>query len=115
TKIGSDTVTRNFCFLLADKERLPYFRSIVQAYTKLLDQATGKIRGTLTTAISLSDAKQRSVQKELEAKAGASLELKFEVDPSILGGVVLKVGDRILDSSLRAQLEILRGTLKRGN
>ncbi len=115
TKIGSDTVTRNFCFLLADKERLPYFRSIVQAYTKLLDQATGKIRGTLTTAISLSDAKQRSVQKELEAKAGASLELKFEVDPSILGGVVLKVGDRILDSSLRAQLEILRGSLKRGN
>ncbi|MDO5535934.1 MAG: ATP synthase F1 subunit delta [Desulfovibrionaceae bacterium] len=114
-KIGSDNVTRNFCYLLADKDRLPYYRSIVAAYTKLLDQATGVIRGTLTTAIPLTQAKQKSVKAELEAKAGATLELAFDVDPSILGGVVLKVGDRILDSSLRAQLEILRGTLKRGN
>ncbi len=114
-KIGCDTVTRNFCYLLADKERLPYYRSIVQAYTKLLDEAKGVIRGTLTTAIPLSQAKQKSVKAELEAKASAALELTFDVDPAILGGVVLKVGDRILDSSLRAQLEILRSTLKRGN
>ncbi len=114
-KIGCDTVTRNFCYLLADKERLPYYRSIVQAYTKLLDDAKGIIRGTLTTAIPLSQQKQSSVKAELEAKAGAAIELTFDVDPAILGGVVLKVGDRILDSSLRAQLEILRSTLKRGN
>ena len=114
-KIGCDTVTRNFCYLLADKERLPWYRSIVLAYTKLLDEAKGIIRGTLTTAIPLTPAKQKAVLGELEAKAGAALELTFDVDPAILGGVVLKVGDRILDSSLRAQLEILRSTLKRGN
>ncbi len=114
-RVGADAVTRNFMCLLADKERLPCFRGIVQAYTRLLDEATGVVRGTLTTAIPLSQAKQKSVRQELAAKAGASLELAFNVDPSILGGIVLKVGDRILDSSLRAQLEILRGTLKRGN
>ncbi len=115
-KIGSDGITRSFCFLLAEKERLSCFRDIVTAYTKLLDEATGVVRGTLTTAVPLSQAKQKSVKAELEArKPGTTLELAFNVDPSILGGVVLKVGDRILDSSLRAQLEILRDTLKRGN
>ena len=47
-------------------------------------------------------------------KAGAGIELTFDVDASILGGVVLKVGDRVLDASLRAQLAILRETFKRG-
>ncbi len=114
-KIGCDATTRNFCYLLADKERLPWYRSIVLAYTNLLDKAQGIIRGTLTTAVPLTQARQKAVREELEQKAGAALELTFDVDPAILGGVVLKVGDRILDSSLRAQLEILRSTLKRGN
>lgn len=114
-KLGCDATTRNFCFLLADKERLPWFRSVVDAYTKLLDDARGIVRGKLTTAVPLNQARQEAVKQELEQKAGATLELAFDVDPAILGGVVLKVGDRILDSSLRAQLEILRSTLKRGN
>ena len=54
------------------------------------------------------------IKAELEKKAGASIELAFDVDASILGGVVLKVGDRVLDASLRAQLAILRETFKRG-
>lgn len=114
-KIGSDSVTRNFCFLLADKERLAYFRAIVQAYGTLLDEAKGIIRGKLTTAIELNAAKQKTVRADLVKKAGTEIELTFDVDQSILGGVVLKVGDRVLDASLRAQLEILRETFKRGN
>ena len=51
----------------------------------------------------------------MEKKAGKAIELSFDVDKSILGGVVLTVGDRVLDASLRAQLEILRETFKRGN
>ena len=47
-------------------------------------------------------------------KAGTGIELGFDVDPDILGGVVLKVGDKVLDASLRAQLAILRETFKRG-
>ena len=113
-KIGSDQVTRNFCYLLADKGRLAYFRAIVQAYVKKLDEVKGIIRGKLTTAISLTQAEQKTYKAELEKKAGSPIELTFDVDDSILGGVVLKVGDRVLDASLRAQLENLRETFKRG-
>ena len=62
----------------------------------------------------LTDNKRAELEAELEKKAGASIELAFDVDASILGGVVLKVGDRVLDASLRAQLAILRETFKRG-
>ena len=79
-----------------------------------LDDAKGIIRGNLTTAVELTDAKRGRLKAALEEKAGAGIELTFDVDASILGGVVLKVGDRVLDASLRAQLAILRETFKRG-
>ena len=71
----------------------------------MLDDAKGIIRGTLTTAVELTDNKRAELKAELEKKAGASIELAFDVDASILGGV---------DASLRAQLAILRETFKRG-
>ncbi len=113
-KVDCDAVTRSFLHLLADNERLPQFRDIVREYGRLLDAANNVVRGTVTTAVPLTKEKRKSVRDELEAKAGKTLELAFEVDPAILGGVVLKMGGRILDSSLRAQLEILRDTLRRG-
>ena len=113
-KIKADKTVSNFCLLLADKERLAYLGEIVGWYGKLLDDAKGIIRGTLTTAVELTDNKRAELKAELEKKAGASIELAFDVDASILGGVVLKVGDRVLDASLRAQLAILRETFKRG-
>lgn len=110
----ADTMMSNFCFLLADKERLASLRDIASCYGKLLDEEKGVIRGTLTTAVALDAKKQGALKNNLEKKAGKNIELSFNVDTSILGGVVLKVGDRVLDASLRAQLAILRETIKRG-
>ena len=62
----------------------------------------------------LTEDKQAAIRATLEQKAGTGIELGFDVDPDILGGVVLKVGDKVLDASLRAQLAILRETFKRG-
>ena len=105
---------RNFCFLLADKERLAFLREIANWYGKLLDEAKGVIRGRLTTAVKLSAAKQAELKAALQEKSGADIELTFAVDKDILGGMVLNMGDRVLDASLRAQLGILRETFKRG-
>lgn len=113
-KLKADKTVRNFCFLLADKDRLPLLRDIINRYGQLLDEAGGIVRGKLTTAVKVSAEKQAVLKGELEKKAGTALELVFDVDQSILGGVVLKVGDRVLDASLRAQLSILRETFKRG-
>ena len=113
-KMKADKTMTNFCFLLADKERLASLRDIASCYGKLLDEEKGVIRGVLTTAVALDAKKQGALKTSLEKKAGKHIELDFNVDTSILGGVVLKVGDRVLDASLRAQLAILRETIKRG-
>lgn len=114
SKIAADKTVSNFCMLLADKGRLPFLREIATYYGTLLDTEKGVIRGHILTAVELDAKKQGQIKTLLEKKAGKSLELAFDVDTSILGGVVLKVGDRVLDASLRAQLAILRDTIKRG-
>ena len=104
--LDADPVVKNFCLLLADKERLPLFGEIVECFGKLLDEAKGIVRGRLLT--------QAGILAALEKQTSKQLALTFEVDPSILGGVVLQVGDKVLDASLRAQLTILRDIIKRG-
>lgn len=113
-KLGADRTMRNFCFLLADKERLASLRQIAGWYGILLDEANGVLRGKVITAVKLSKAKQEQLRAELAKKSGGDIELAFSVAPEILGGMVLAVGDKVLDSSLRAQLGILRETFKRG-
>lgn len=112
--LEADGMVRNFCFLLADNERLVCLREIASCYGTLLDKAQGIVRGRLTTAVPLPDGRQHAIRTELGQKSGAQIELDFAVDESILGGMVLNMGDRVLDASLRAQLEILRETFKRG-
>ena len=113
-KLKADQTLRNFCFLLADKERLAFLREISAWYGKLLDEAKGVVRGQIVTAVKLPADKKAKLKESLEKKTGAAIELTFAVDKDILGGMVLKMGDRVLDASLRAQLGILRETFKRG-
>lgn len=113
-KVGVDPVVKNFCLLLTDKERLPLFGEIVESFGKLLDEAWGIVRGRLLTAVNLSKEQQTGILARVEKQTSKQIALKFEVDPSILGGVVLQVGDNVLDASLRAQLAILRDIIKRG-
>ena len=114
SQLDVDPMIKNFCSLLAEKERLPLFEEIAEAFGKLLDEAWGVVRGKLLTAVSLSKEQQAGILARLEKQTSKQIALKFEVDPSILGGVVLQVGDNVLDASLRAQLAILRDIIKRG-
>ena len=114
-KAGADETVKNFCHLLADKGRLAALPAIAGCYGELLDDERGILRGTVITAVKLDAEKQKKLKAGLEKKAkNKQLELVFNVDKAILGGLMLKVGDRVLDASLRAQLTILRDTIKRG-
>ena len=113
-KMEADKVLRNFCFLLADKNRLSELTGISDWYGSLLDNANGILRGKVITAIPLSQDRREKLKNSLEEKAGSKMILDFEVDPDILGGMVLAIGDKVLDTSLRAQLGILGDILKRG-
>ena len=113
-KLDADQILRNFCNLLADKERLGSLYDIAEWYKILHDETRGILRGRVTTAIKLAPEKQAEMKDALNKKFGKDLELTFHVEPEILGGMVLAVGDRLMDSSLRAQLGALRETLRRG-
>ncbi len=112
--MSASRIFSNFCLLLAEKGRLPYLRKIGDHYADLLDAENNVVRGSLTSAVALDAKKQGQIKAQLKKKSGKDIELSFNVDPSILGGMVLTVGDRVLDASLRAQLSNLREIIKRG-
>ncbi|WP_027183658.1 ATP synthase F1 subunit delta [Desulfovibrio inopinatus] len=113
-KLSPHPMIVNFVGLLADKGRLVYLPEIAAYYGVLLDADKGIVRGELVTALALSKAKQTAIKKKLEKQLAKTLMLDFDVNEDILGGVVLKVGDKVLDASLRAQLQMLKEKIKRG-
>jgi F-type H+-transporting ATPase subunit delta len=104
----------DFCKLLADKNRLRDFPAITDSFHSLLDAEKNIVRGELYTAVPLDEAQKAELSKRLGEKGACELKLKFEVCPEILGGLVLKIGDRVMDASLRAQLVILKDTISKG-
>ena len=80
----------------------------------MLDEARGISRGVVTTAVELDEARKDSIRTKLESQTERKLELEYVIDPSIIGGVVFQVGDMVYDASLRAQLDNLRESIKRG-
>ncbi len=113
-KCNVGKVVQNFCLFLADKGRLPNFLEIQDYYNRLLDIHEGILRGKLITAIDLPSAKQKKVKEQLEKQLAQNLYLEYEKNEDILGGLVLRVGDKIYDASLKAQLEQLKENIKRG-
>jgi F-type H+-transporting ATPase subunit delta len=104
----------NFCLFLADKSRLEFFLPIQAYYRKLLDEQEGILRGSLITAIDLSQDKQDEVRSGLEKQLKKNLILDFETNADILGGLLLRIGDKLYDASLKAQLELVKENIKRG-
>ena len=104
----------NFVNLLADKSRLVSLPEIAEDFGAMLDEKNGIVSGKLVTAVSLSDTRKVELKERLEKQTGKKLVLDFATDAEILGGVVLQIGDSVLDASLRAQLNILKETIKRG-
>ncbi|MDR1490979.1 MAG: F0F1 ATP synthase subunit delta [Desulfovibrio sp.] len=103
-----------FCKLLADKNRLRDFSAIADSFNALLDAEKNIVRGELYTAVPLDDAQKAELSRRLGEKGACELELKFNVSPEILGGLVLRIGDRVMDASLRAQLTILKDAISKG-
>jgi F-type H+-transporting ATPase subunit delta len=113
-KIGAREPILNFWRLLADKNRLSELANIAAAFGELLDAEKNILHGRLSTAVPLDEKQRAALAEELQKKARRALALEFDVNPEILGGVVLRIGDRVLDASLRAQLSLLKDTIRKG-
>jgi len=113
-KTSYPEVVKNFLKLLLEKNRVGVLKDITEHYSKLTDELSNITRAEVITARPLKkDALERLVQA---LKSLTSKEIKINVmeDASIMGGLIIKTGDLVLDGSVRTQLEGLRESLKRG-
>lgn len=86
---------------------------IADEHQALLDAERGIVRGEVVSALALDEKTRKTVKDKLEKKAAKTLLLDFKIDESLLGGMLLNVGDNVMDASLKTQLSLLKDTIKR--
>lgn len=110
--MGVDEVMGNFLNLLVQKKRAEILPEIADAYKAMVDEAKNISHGNVISAVELSDELKQNIQAVLEKLTGKKVELTTSVDPSIIGGMVAKVGDLVLDGSIKTQLAGLKDSIK---
>lgn len=100
-----------FVMVLVDKRRQSLLPEIAAAYRDLVDQRMGRARVDVTISHAPDAALQAEIQRALEAQLGRTVIASYRVDPDLLGGMVLRLGDEILDSSVRSRASALRRRL----
>jgi F-type H+-transporting ATPase subunit delta len=106
-------VTANFVRLITVKRRLFYIRDMIAAYRKLYDASRGVTRAEVTSATALTDENVAALKDQLRAASGGrEVELETKIDPSIIGGLIVRLGSRMVDGSLRTKLNAIRIAMK---
>jgi F-type H+-transporting ATPase subunit delta len=106
-------VTRNFLGLLAQNGRARDLTAVIAGFEKLYAKKTGVVAAEVVSAQALTAAQLKSIQTALRASLGKDPEMTARVDPSILGGLKVKVGSKLFDASLKTKLDQMKFALKR--
>ena len=114
-RLGLRPELRAFAAILVDENRARYLPAICDALRELVERAQGRIEAEVTSARELSAAEAAALEEALSRRVGARVSLKTRVDPSLVAGVVARVGDLLLDGSLRSQIATLGESLRRGS
>ena len=107
----SNELVLNLCNLLILKGRLKNAEQIADEYDSLLDEKRGIKHAIVTTAVPVDDSEKHKISSQLEKITGKNVSIKLQVNPSILGGMVARIEDTLIDGSVRNRLELLRRNL----
>ena len=110
----ADPTLTNFLKLLIENHRMPVIFRIRQEYERLWDEENRTLPVEITSAIALDEQTTASLGKTIGERAGRKVTLAARVDPDILGGIIIRVGNSILDASIRNRLEQLRRHVAQG-
>jgi F-type H+-transporting ATPase subunit delta len=110
-KLSLSSMTVNFLKLLVDKKRIDVLPDIETCYRQLMDETLKKVRVTVKTAFPLSGEMQNHILAGLKKMTGRDVEVTLEDDQSLLGGIVIGVGDTLYDGSIKNQLNNMRNLL----
>jgi F-type H+-transporting ATPase subunit delta len=105
---GADATFVNFLETLLERHRMPAIYRIRAEYERLWDEENKLLPVEVTSAIDLDEATVKSIGDRIGEQTGQRVELTSKVDPAILGGIVLRVGNQILDASIKHRLDQLR-------
>ena len=108
---GGDEFVRNLLRLLVDKSRETEVAGIYRAFVALVEQAQGLVHVEVVTAVPMSAPLQEVLRAKIASSLGKTVELKLSVDVELLGGLRLRIGDKVVDASVRHRLEDLRELL----
>ena len=111
--VDADPAISNILDVLLENHRLPVISRVRREYERRWDEANDLLPVTVTSAVELDEAVIQRIGDEIGRQTGRRVELSRQVDPSILGGFVVRVGNAILDSSVRNRLEQLRKQVAR--
>ena len=110
-RVAPTADVQKFVLLLLDRGRLPSVPHIARAYREMGDLHAGRVRAHITSAQPLGPAELNRIRDSLARRTGKHVVLDASVDPALIGGVVARVGDLVLDGSIRTQLGTLRDKL----
>jgi ATP synthase F1 delta subunit len=108
---GGDELVRNLLLLVVDKSRESELEAIYEGFVELLEKAKGIVHVEVVTAVEVTTEIRDSLREKIESSLNKTVELTMTVDKEILGGLRLRIGDRIADASVRHRLEKLRELL----
>jgi F-type H+-transporting ATPase subunit delta len=111
-RMGIRGLAANFLKLAASNRRLFAVRDMIKAFRALVAQHKGEAAAAVTVAEPLKDAHVDALRAALKAVSGKDVDLDVKVDPAILGGLVVKLGSRMVDSSLRTKLNAIKHAMK---
>jgi F-type H+-transporting ATPase subunit delta len=107
-KAGLGSLSSNFIKVVAQNRRLFAVPGMITAFRSLAAKARGEVTAQVSSAIALTDAQITDLKATLKASVGKDVTLDAKVDPSLLGGLVVKLGSRMIDNSLKTKLSNLK-------
>jgi len=113
-KLNLSKTMQSFLFLLFEKGRFGFLESVNEFYQKLADDLKGIARASLVSATELRDDTVDKIRAALSQRTGKDIILDVQQNPELIGGIVTKIGDLVLDGSIKTQLVNMRESLKRG-
>jgi len=111
-KAGVDAVTRNFVQVVARNGRLFALPDMAEAYLHELARRRGEVTAKVTSARALSDKQTQQLEQALRQSLGGTVRVEASVDPELLGGMIVRVGSRMIDNTLRSKLNRLQHAMK---
>jgi F-type H+-transporting ATPase subunit delta len=109
--VTSNKLVLKFIELISDRKRIDILETVHDVMLEMSDAAKGVHRALVRSAVPLSDEQKRAVESSIAKSSGGAVVGQFEVDPDLLGGVWVQMGDKVLDASVRGRIDAFRSAL----